>query len=486
VSLRRSFVFSFIDRYGTQIITFISTLILARLFTPEEFGIYAVAVSVVVLIDVVRDFGISNYVVQERDVTQDTVRAVFTVSMALSMLCAAILVVAATPVAAFYNSPVIARIMPLLAADFLLNPFGMPSVSLMRRDMAFDRLALINLSYAMAIFLFTVSLALLGFGVISFAWAALLSGLVRVAVSIACRPCLWAYQPSFSGWRSVARFGGYSSATAFVNVLHGSLPQIILGRILGFASVGLFGRATNLCQLPDRLFTNALTPVLLSSFASQLRTKGSLKADYLQALTNVTALQWPALVWLALLADPIVRLLLGPQWVAAIPLVRIMSLASLCMFPAFMTYPVLIAAGAVRDALISSLISIPPSILLTFLAAFHGLYAVAAMQFVIYPLQVSVALFFVRRHVRFTWDEFLASLARSGVVAVCASTPVALTVLLAGVRFDQPLSVLALSSVGAAAGWLLGLIVTRHPLLAEVRWIAVSAGRHVLRPPRVP
>jgi O-antigen/teichoic acid export membrane protein len=479
---RRSLMFSFVDRYGAAGLNLVGTLILARLLSPRDFGIYSVAASAVVLVGVLRDFGVANFLLQTHDISDIVVRTAFTISLPLSALCAAVLVAASDPVARFYAEPAFTGLIPLLAAGFLLVPFGMPSTSLLQRKMEFGKLATINLACATTSLLATVTLAVLGFGYMSFAWASLLASLVRVAVALAWRPCFWAFLPAMVRWREVAVFGGYASATAIVNAFHDSLPQLIIGRMLGFGAVGTLGRAASVCQLPDRLFTNALQPVLLPSFAEQARNTGDLKSAYLKAIAYMTALQWPILICLAILAEPAVRLLLGPQWMETTPLVRIMALASMSLFPAFLTYPVLVAAGAVRDTFVSSLLSIPPSLLLIYLAAGHGLQAVAATQFITGPLQVYVALWFIRRHVAFGWSEFARPLLTSGVVALCSGAPAAAIIVAEGFPHDLPLATALLAAAAAAAGWLCGLLATAHPLVAELRSIGSQIWTTLSRP----
>jgi O-antigen/teichoic acid export membrane protein len=478
---RRSLIFSFLDRYGTAGLNLAGTLLLARLLSPRDFGIYSVAISAVALVGVVRDFGVGNFLLQTRDTSDIVVRTAFTISLPLSGLCAAVLIAASDWISRYYAEPAFVGLVPLLAAGFVLVPFGMPSTSLLQRDMEFSKLATINLAYAATGLAASVVLAVLGFGYMSFAWASLLASLVRIFAALAWRPCFWAFLPAMARWREVAIFGGYASATAIVNVFHDSLPQLIIGRMLGFGAVGVLGRAASVCQLPDRLFTSALQPVLLPSFAEQARRTGDLKSGYLKSIAYMTALQWPILLCLAILADPAVELLLGAQWTETAPLVRIMALASMSLFPAFLTYPVLVAAGAIRDTLVSSLLSIAPSVVLIYLAAGHGLQAVAATQFITGPLQVWIALIFIRRHVKFEWSEFIRPLFVSGVVALCSSALPAAITLAEGLQHRLPYSLAMLAGVGAAVGWLFGLLLTGHPLLAELQRIIyrASVGRAV-------
>jgi O-antigen/teichoic acid export membrane protein len=480
--IRRSLVFSLFEKNATAVLGLVGTLILARLLTPSDFGIYSVSLSVVMIIDVIRDFGVGTYLVQERQLTKSVVQTVFTVSLVLSIACAGAILAITIPAAALYGEPRIVRIMPLLALTFLLSPFGTPSSSLLRRDMEFGKLAAIGLLTAITNLLSTMVLAGLGFGYMSLAWAKVVSSLVGVIAGLCYRPAWWAFRPNVAEWRQVGRFGSYASATAIINVIHDSLPQLIVGGLLGFSAVGLLGRAASICQIPDRVFTSALQAVLLPSLAEQARRAGDLKRAYLRFIACVSALQWPILLCLAVLADPVVHLLLGGRWGEAAPLVRILALAWLSLFPATISFPMFVAVGAVRDTLICSLISIPPSLLLTFLASLHSLEAVAATQLVTGPLQVYVAVRFLQRHLAMSWGEFLRPILRSGVVALYAVAPAALAVILSGFRFDLSLPATIAACIGGIAGWLAGLWITRHPLLGELERVARLGGRQGLRP----
>lgn len=475
-SVRRSLAFSFGQTYGGYVLGVIGTLVLARLLSPAEFGIFAIGTSVVMLLDAVRDFGVGTYLVQERNLTRERVRSAFTVAAGISITCSLALVVAAHPIATFYGNEGVAGILLVLSANFLVSVLGTPSLSLLRRDQQFDALAVINLMTAALQLGAVITLALLGYSFMSLAWSTLFGTAVRTAAAFAWRPLPWAFRPCLAAWREILAFGGYSTATAIINVIHEALPQLIIGRILGVVPVGLYGRATMICALPDRLFISALQPVILPVLTERVRTNRDLKAPYLLSMTHMSALLWPGLLCLVLLADPVVRLLLGEQWGAVPPLVRIMALGSLSLFPAFMTYPMMVALGRIRDTLTMSLISLPPSILVIYAFSYGGIEAVAAAQIVNAPLQVFVAIAFIRRHIDLSWWEIADAVRRSAVVALCAAAGPCIVLLLTGFRFDLPLPAFLLALAGAAAGWVIGLAVTGHPLLQEVKHTARLVG----------
>jgi O-antigen/teichoic acid export membrane protein len=254
-----------------------------------------------------------------------------------------------------------------------------------------------------------------------------------------------------------------------INTIEQSWPQLILGRILNFNAVGLYGRAAGATQLFDRLFLGVLSPVIMPAVAAQTRAGADLRSLYLQAVELLTAAQWPFLIFMALMAEPIVRIWFGTGWIEVVPLVRMLCLASLSLFSACLTYPVLVAVGRVRDTLTSSLISLPPSLLVMFIASFFGVQAVAASAFLSLPLQAAVAIYFISRRLSFSATDLIRATLRSSIVTACSCVGVMLIVVINGFSFALPsLGLVAAASIGVAAWWF-GLSITRHPLQAHLR-----------------
>jgi O-antigen/teichoic acid export membrane protein len=232
--------------------------------------------------------------------------------------------------------------------------------------------------------------------------------------------------------------------------------------------VGIYARAVTVCQLPERAIVSALQPVVMPAMAAQSRMGGDLKTSYLRGHTLLSGIQWPTLIMLALLADPVVRILLGPQWLEATPLVRVIALATMALAPAFMTFPVLINVGRIRYTLYLSLISLPPSGLIVIGAATISLNAVAGSLFIIAPLQMLVALLFIRRAISLTWKELAAASWRSALVAVGTATLPALVILLSPNGLALGIGETAIATTCGAAGWLAAVMVTDHPIKREI------------------
>lgn len=466
IGLRRSFAFAFVERYAGSLINLGVTAALARLVSPDEIGVFVIGGTVILLGEILRDFGASSYLIQAHAITADGVRTTFTVTFAFSALIIGLVLATADPIATFYGDARLAVVLRIATAGFMLGAFINPILSLLRREMAFDRIALINTIGGCVNGAAAVGLAIAGFGYRSLALAYVAAAVATLAAALAFRPAVTTFRPGLADWRQVFAFGGYASATALINNLYLAWPQLVLARILGFDAVGLFSRATMLVQMPERSLLSALQPVLLPAFAREVRAGGELGTAYLHGIALATAVQWPFLVGLAILAEPVVAIVLGPAWMAAASVVRLLALGSLSLFAAFLTYPVLVAVGRVRDTLTASLIVLPPSALIVTVAAFHSLEAVAASLFVTGPLQMAVSFIVIRRHMPFPWPGLVARLGCSAIVTAGASAaPLTLAL---GNGFTPYPGALALAGaiVGSGLGWLAALAATRHPLLA--------------------
>lgn len=231
--------------------------------------------------------------------------------------------------------------------------------------------------------------------------------------------------------------------TTLLNRAYDLLPIFLLGRFGGPDLVGLFGRAQVVSQLPDKMILGSLGAVILPMFAADRRDGRALAPTYLASIGNISVVLWPVALLLALIAQPVVLVLLGAQWLASVPIVQVLALASMLTFPAMLTYPVLLASGGLRDTLTASLIGLPPSAAIIAASASHGPLAVAATQFVTVPLQVGIALHFIRRRVPFSLADLAGALRISALVTVATALP--------------PLAVIAISGRGFALtipeGW---------------------------------
>lgn len=481
-SVQHSIFFSAIERYGSFLLFLISTAILSRLLTPSEFGVYAVVNAIILILTTsFQEFGGANYLIQKQELSPSNIRTAFTIVFGISALLGLVLYLAADVFVWLFKKQDLKLGIEVSALNLLLTPFIVVMAALLRREMAFNKLAVCNLVSNFAGAIASILLAVLNFSFMAPIWGALVGNLTLVVLLMFFSGNVGFFRPLLSGYPDVLRFGLYSGGISLINVFYNLAPQLFLARILDFNAVGLFTRAGGITQVFDRLVGQVIGPVVMPAIFAQIKTGGNLKNIYLEGSGYLATLQWPFLTFVAIMAHPIILIWLGPTWVEIIPLVRLMCIANLALFAACLSYPALVAVGSVRDSLISSLISLPPSLALIFVASFFGVEAVAASMLITLPFQAAVAIYFIRRHLKFEFSELTRAVSKAGLVTLITSGGTAICAVSIELNWLPTAVGLVVASCVASICWLLGLILTAHPLLPRLQLAAGELFKMVLK-----
>jgi O-antigen/teichoic acid export membrane protein len=472
------------EQYFRLAIQFASIVIVSRLLAPAEIGISVIGMGIMAIALGLREFATSDFLIQQKEALQEDVRTSFTVVFLLTALITGTLFICAPWLGDFYGEEKLSDFLRIVAVAALIEALALPIRGLLRRDMAFGTLALINITAATVTVVATVLLALAGFSFMSIAWATMAAAVTTTTLSFRFGPDFSGFRPTLRSWRSIVGFGGYHGASYVIGQVYESLPQLVLGGLLPSSGVGLYNRAVMVSKIPQMVFLDSVFAVAFPALAAEIRRGGSLKEPYLRALGHITAVYWPAIALVALLAHPLVLLLLGQQWVGVVPLLQIIAVAYLAWFPDPLTTPVLLAVGANRDRAFVFLLGRSVSAIVLCSAAYLGVTAMAASQLVTIPYMMMVAFHYVRRHVAFRWRELGAALWKSLVVTVLTVVGPIGVVALSEAGFHLSIAATVLAVVLAGIGWGAGILVTGHPILAEfmrARDAFAASRRHRLR-----
>jgi O-antigen/teichoic acid export membrane protein len=474
-SVQRSIFFSAVERYASLLLLFVSTAVLSRLLTPREFGVYAVVTAVTsVFAASSQEFGGPNFIIQKASLSEGNVRTAFTITFGLSIAIGIVLYLFGNILGTKFGADGLKAGIVVAVLNFVITPFSLTIIALLRRNMQFGVIAASNLSCNFTTVVVSIALAIMGYSYLAPIWGMIAGSAVQAAYLMGTRQDLRIFRPSLAGYPEIVKFGLYSSGVVLINVFYNSAPQLFLARVLDFAAVGLYSRAVNVTQVFDKLVIQAISPVIMPAIFAQTSAGADLKRIYLHAISLLTVLHWPFLICMAVMAKPIIFVWLGPSWLEVVPLIRLLCVGYLSLFAACLTYPVLVAAGSVRDTLLSSLISLPPSLLIIFAASFFGVEAVAASAMLTLPFQAAVAIHFVSRHLDLRLADIIRSTRKSGVVAFCTGAAVAICASLVEHGLVGPVAGIFIAGTAAAAAWLAALVAVQHPLLPEVK---APAGR---------
>jgi O-antigen/teichoic acid export membrane protein len=476
--VRRALFFASAGRYVVMAIGMAGTIIVARLLTPEEFGISVTGGALLVLAESLRESGSVHYLVQQQDLSLPKIRTAFTLSVIVSVIMACIGLSCASAISSFYGDSRVAEYISVGFVAFLLGPVVQPNYGLASRNMEFAKIAAVDIATTTINVIASVSFVLMGWSFLSIAMAGLISGLSGTLIWSVLGGRLTYFRPSLQEWRSVVSFGIFGSATSILNRVGDSFLLLLVGRILDPTAVALYQRATLISSFPDRVVLAGVGAVALPALSDAAGNDGDLKTHYLRALELVTVVQWPALIMLGLLAEPLVPLLLGPHWAGVIPLVQIMVAALALNALTALNYPVLVAAGAIHRTTQVAVLQTAFTVAVAAVAASVGLSALAWATWLTIPVTVAASLFAARSVVRFDLPELGAALAQSGTATLFAVVPPA--VFLYATNWPETWAAILISAALSALGWLFGLWLSRHPMLDEIRRLVQPFLRHRL------
>lgn len=464
---RRALLFSFGEKYLVLVLGLASTMVLARLLTPAEIGVYSVAAVLAGLAQVVRDFGVGQYVIQERELDTAKLRAALFTSMAVAWTLAALVLALGAPLGRFYHEPRLQTVLELLSLNFVLIPFSSVTLPYLRRQLRFAAIFQINAAHGVAQLACAVGLALHGFGSLSMAWAALAGTVATIVSSFFFRPGSLPWLPSRRGVRAVLAFGLFSTGAGVIDEAGVAAPDLIVGKVIGVAEVAMLGKAMSLLGIFNQLITSAVSPVLFPLYAARSRDGGDFRQAYLTTVCYMSALSWPFFGFLALTAPSLLRLLYGPQWDAAVPLIRIMCISSAFYSMFSMSRYLFVAIGQVRAQARLDALAVLLRVAAILLAAPLGLHWVAwavvlgalFRSYLCYRLLSRLAGIRIR--------ALLAAVGRSAMLALlCLSAPAVLCYCLDD-DATPSLAVLAGAALASAVLWLLGVVVCRHAVGTE-------------------
>lgn len=466
--IRLSLFLSLADNYAGVALGLISTLIISRLLTPEEIGIFGVAAVLASLASMFRDFGVGEYLIQAKELTAEKIRACFAINLIVSWLMAALLFFTSNLAGEFFRQPGVAVVVKIQSINFLLIPFGAVAMAYFRRELNYRPIMIANvIGNTMSFAVSTVS-ALQGFGYVSLAFGSVTGVVCTVAVSLALRPKDFPRWPSFTGAMDVVHFGKHATGIYLLNHVGKYSPDVVIGRVIDVTSVAIFSRANGLLEVFNRAFLQAVMPMCLPYFSKAIRSGDDIRFAYLKSVTLLTGIGWPFILLVCVIAFSAIRMLYGPQWPASVPIARILCVAALIELPYILVSELMIANGRV-DLSHRLQLYILCMRLGSLVGVFHFGLTGVGWGWALAALGAAAA---GHRLLHCEIGIRLSDLARatlpSAAVTVLALAPALIIVTVAGQNEDNYLAVFGSCSAATGVSWLLAVRLCKHPCWTEV------------------
>lgn len=308
--------------------SFLLTVFSTRNLAPSDFGLLAMAATATTFLNLVKDLGVGQAIIQRQDITKGQIDALFWLSVASSSAFGAVLTAAAHPLSLFYRDE---RLQPLVLAFAALTVVGGLSIvptALLNKHSQFRRLALLDMITTTASFLAGVAAVV----VLKSYWALYLSALVSTVVSLIG---IWGwsgYRPGRphidSGTVHMAKFGFQVSGFNLVNYFSRTADAILIGRFWGGDELGLYDRAYRLLLFPLNQLHAPIGQVIVPLLARLQNDGKRYRSIYSDTISLIMVAAQPGIIFAVLLSAPLIRLVLGEHWVPAAPIFWWLGIAS--------------------------------------------------------------------------------------------------------------------------------------------------------------
>jgi PST family polysaccharide transporter len=302
-----------------------SIAVMARLLSPNDFGLLAMVTVVTGVCGLFTTAGLSSATVQKDTITDAQISTLFWINIAIGVVLALVCVAAAPVLAAFYHEPRLFWLTIVTSAGFLFNAAGVQHYALLQRQLRNVALTVIETLAQVAAIVAGIAMALAGFGY----WSLVAVALVSPAFGTACLWLTTAWIPRRprlrAGTGSMLRFGGTITLNGLIVYVAYNFEKVLLGRFWGTEALGLYGRAYQLVTIPTDNLNAAIGGVAFAALSRLQNDPARLKNYFLKGYSLIVSLTIPITIFCAVFSDDIVLVFLGPKWGETATIFRLLS-----------------------------------------------------------------------------------------------------------------------------------------------------------------
>lgn len=331
-SLRKKVGIQFIASNGALAANFVLSIVIARLLSPEEIGIFSMSAVLVAFSHVLRDFGVFSYIKRQPTLDPQTIRTATGILYVTSITMAALLYLSSWWWARFFRVDGVREVVQILSIGFLFIPFGAVPAAVLSRSMEVEKAAKVVLFATGVYVCASIGFALLGFSYTTMAWANLVN-ILAVGIGFHfVRPAGLPRRPSLIGWRKIVGFGSGTVLTSSLKALDNALPDVMLGRMGTPAQVGYYSRANSTVGIVNSVLTPTINALALPYLAKTYHSNARLDLEFCRGTSYLTCIIWPALGFMLVMKREVILLLYGNGWEGSVP-----AIAWLCGVVAIQT-----------------------------------------------------------------------------------------------------------------------------------------------------
>lgn len=335
---------------GTRLIVnlvgFASTILLARLLLPADFGLVAIAMTIAAVLGSITELSMTSALVHHENPENKHFDSAWTLNIARGLLLAGLMALMAHPVARLYADPRLFEIILVLAASTLIGGFNNPKLVVFTRNLVFWQEFVMGVSQKLVAFVVAIAIAL----IYQSYWALIIGSAASQLVSLVLSYALLPYRPRLrlDGSRSLLAFSVWLALGRIVNTVAWKSDQLLIGYLFGTKALGFYNFGDNLAGLPTREATGPVAQTLFPAFSRLTGEPERLRAAYLRSQTLICAIALPIGCGLALVARPLVLAAVGEKWEQSIFIIQSLATVFAIQIISSTLMPLALAMGETR------------------------------------------------------------------------------------------------------------------------------------------
>lgn len=378
----KGMAWSMLERLSVQGIQFVLGIILARILSPTEYGTIGLLIVIIAFMQVFVDSGFSKALIQKQERTQTDLSTVFFFNILISIICYIILWIAAPFIADFYQNETLTNLMRVLSLSLLFGALFSVPLTLFTIKLDFKSIARTNLIATVLSGIIGIVMAYRGFGV----WALVMQTLLKSLLTVILMWFQMKWKPTFifskSSFKSLFPFGSKLLLSSILNMSVNNFANLFIAKLTSIKDLGFYTRGTQFADMAYGTFSSVLDSVLLPSLASIQNERERLTHLTKVTIKSAALVATPVFFGLAIIAEPLIKVLLTDKWLMAAPIMQILCIARLVTIISGVNVNVLYAIGRTDLALKQQYLKLIIRVALLILALKYGIIYIALAELI--------------------------------------------------------------------------------------------------------
>ena len=350
-------LYTAIAKYAGIVISLLVSAILARLLSPDDFGVVAISLVFIAFFNILSDLGVGPAVIQHQNLTKDDLSNIFSFTIYGGVFIALVFFCLSWVIAAFYGKPILVYICQILSVNIFFASANIVPNSLLLKKKRFRFIAVRTLSIQIVCGVISIFAALNGGGIYSLLITPVITSIGVFIVNYLSNPLSFKWIIKIGSLKLIFTFSVYQFLSNFINFFSRNLDKLLIGKYINMHSLGYYDISYKLMLLPLQNITNVITPVIHPVFAEFQNAYEKLINYYLKIIRLLSFISFPLSVLLFFCAQELICIVFGDKWLDAIPVFKILTFSVGFQILLSTSGSILQAANATKALFVSGLLS---------------------------------------------------------------------------------------------------------------------------------